>query len=209
MNQVIEKFSELSSTKRGLLWGGTLLIVTFVFWQYFYKAQFEEYGKLTEEVEKLNGLILEQRRIVRNLPKFREEIDELDAKLNVVLQELPDKSQIETLLNSISVLAIDSGLEVTQFATQREELREFVAARPVNIELEGTFHQLATFFDEVAHLSRVVNVDNIEIVIVQENEKEVIIRARCKATSFRYLEEGDRITPKSKSKDGRRRSRSA
>lgn len=196
MGALLEKFMDLSTPKKSGIWVGAILFLTFIFWQYFYKDLHQQKFDLTEKVANLNMQIIEQRRIAENLPKFKEEIAELDGRLEVVVQELPDKKQIDNLLQSVSVLAIDTGLEVTQFAPQREQRKEFVAAVPVLIELEGTFHQLATFFDEVGHLARIVNIDNIEIVIVEEGDQEVTIRAKCNATSFRYLDESERIEAK-------------
>lgn len=205
MGAIVEKFMDLSTPKKSGIWLGILLFLSFAFWQYCYKELHEKKLDLTEKVANLNMQIIEQRRIAENLPKFKEEIEELDGRLELVVQELPDKKQIDNLLQSVSVLAIDTGLEVTQFAPQREARKEFVAAVPVSIELEGTFHQLATFFDEVGHLARIVNINDIEIVIVEEGDQEVTIRAKCNATSFRYLDESERIEARPATGRGRSR----
>ena len=105
------------------------------------------------------------------------------------------------------MLAIDIGLEVIKFSPQREAIKDFYASVPVSIELEGTFHQLATFFDEVGRLSRIVNIDSITIDIITETKTEVIIRATCKATTFRYLTEEERAKSSSKSKKGGKKKR--
>ena len=105
---------------------------------------------------------------------------------------MPDSKEIPDLLTSISVLAVDTGLEVVKFSPKQEVIKDFYAAVPVFIELEGTFHQLATFFDEVAHLSRVVNISDIKIDIVTESKTEVVIRTTCQATTFRYLSDEER-----------------
>jgi len=63
------------------------------------------------------------------------------------------------------------------------------------LELEGTFHQFASFCDEVGHLPRIVNIKEISLDIVTESKQEVLIRARAVASSYRYLDESERIGP--------------
>ena len=63
----------------------------------------------------------------------------------------------------MSALAKDSGLDVKLFKTSLEQKRDFYAEVPVQISLGGTYHQLASFFDAVGHLTRIVNISNVSI----------------------------------------------
>jgi type IV pilus assembly protein PilO len=207
MNPVIENFLERPTSHKVAFWVLSLLIMLGITWQYVLSGPFEEREEVRTKIEDMEIKILEQQRIARDLPKFREEVEYFDKKLELALLELPDKKEISDLLTSISVLAIDTGLEVVKFSPNREALQDFYATVPVSIELEGTFHQLATFFDEVGRLSRIVNVDNITIDIITESKSEVVIRASCQATTFRYLtdEERERTQKASKGKSEKKK----
>ena len=207
MHPMIESFLERPAGHKLAFWVVSLALIGFLSWQYLIKGGFEERARLQEKIEDLNVQIQEQQRIARDLPKFREEIAELDKKLNVVLRELPDKREIEGLLKSVSVLAVDTGLEVIKFAPKGEVTRDFFAEIPVEIELRGTFHELATFFDEVGHLARIINIRDVAITIESETPQEVAIRATCTATTFRYLEEAERVAPQPATTTGGRRRR--
>jgi len=207
MYAVIENFLERPTSHKIGFWILSLAFISFLFWQYFFKGVWEELEQLQDRVEKLNVQIQEQQRIARDLPKFREETAVLDKKLTAVLRELPDQKEIEGLLKSVSILAVDAGLEVLKFTPQREINRGFYAEIPVEIELRGTFHQLGVFFDEVGHLARIVNIRNIIITIEMEGAREVLIRAKCTAATFRYLEESERMDLKGTPQKGRRRGR--
>lgn len=187
MNPIIENFLERPASHKVGFWILSLLILLGICWQYVLQEPVNKRETLATSIEDLENKIIEQQRIARELPRFKEEVTHFDKKLELALLELPDKKEISDLLTSISVLAVDTGLEIIKFQPKREAIKDFYAAVPVAIELEGTFHQLATFFDEVGRLSRIVNIDGITIDIITETKTEVVIRASCEATTFRYL----------------------
>jgi type IV pilus assembly protein PilO len=207
MHPLVNNILERPKSHQIFFWIVSLLIVCGLSWQYLVKSVWDEKDSLVMEIENLQVKILEQRRIARDLPKFKAEVENYDNKLELLIHELPDSKEIPDLLTSISVLAVDTGLEVVQFTPRPEVMQNFYASVPVDIELEGTFHQLATFFDEVGHMSRVVNIDNITIEILTESNSEVLIRAFCRAVTFRYLtdEERAKLVKPAAPQKGRRR----
>ena len=183
------------------------LIILGSFWQFVYTDLNIQSSELEQEVEKLETKILQERKISRNLEKYKVEAKELDELLANVLRELPDKKEIEGFLRSISVLAIDTGLEVLEFTPMMEEKTEYLAKLPVNIKLEGGFHQVLTFFDEVAHLPRIVNIDKVNINVIKDKGEEILLQFTFRATTFRYLEDSERIVLTDEDKDSERRRR--
>lgn len=192
MNELVQRFMDRPLWQRVCIWAGSLLFVILIFWQYFYSPRLEEHIKLTEKVENLDSRIVDERRRARNLKKLREKVRELDVKLKFALQELPDKKEIPDLLSSISTLAKDAGLDVTVFKPQGENTKEFYAEVPVNISVEGTYHQVATFFDEVGQLSRIVNINDVALREPRLMESRMVVKTDCVATTFRYLDEAER-----------------
>ena len=208
MNQILEQLAERPTSHKVGIWIATLLFMTFIFWQYLYKAKSEEAVKLLEKSENLEQEVINKRRVARNLKKFEREVEELNVKLKFALQELPDKQEIPDLLSSISSLARDAGLEVSLFKPSGERKRDFYAEVPVSVIVTGTFHQVATFFDEVGHLPRIVNINNISILKPEISDEKVTITSDCQAVTFRYLDEAERIAQEEQQqKQGRRRGR--
>lgn len=205
MNEFIDKVMERPLSHRIGFWVLSLALLTFIFWQYFYSSKSEELGKLREKVDTLQTQISQEQRLARNLPKVREEVKELDVKLKFALQELPDAREIPDLLSSISDLAMDSGLEVSLFKPKSENFKDFYAEVPVSVSVEGTFHQVVTFFDEVGHLPRIVNINSITVRDPKVTESEVKVVVDCLATTFRYLEEEERVKRQQSDKKKRRR----
>ena len=193
MSQILDSFMDKPLGLRIGVWVGSLCLFGFLFWQYFYSDLAKELGELEEKVAKLEVEVNTEQRKASNLKKLREAVKDLEVKLAGVLRELPDKREIPDLLNSISGLARNSGLAVLRFKPGVESFREFYAEVPIDIEVRGTYHQVATFFDEVAQLSRIVNISDI---VIQKPEVDpdqgVLAQTTCKATTFRYLDDAER-----------------
>lgn len=186
--KILDTFNDLDKKKQLAIVTGAYILIVGLFWFFVYQPKSIEVAAAEEKIEDLNYKILEKQKIVKNLAKFEGEVKVLNLKLDNVLKQLPDSKEVDAFLKSISVLASDTGLDVVRFSPSGEIPKEFFAELPVDIELQGTFHKLATFFYQVGRLPRIVNVDSIKIAILKETENDVIIKATCRATTYRYLE---------------------
>jgi type IV pilus assembly protein PilO len=203
MHPAIENFLERPTRQLVAFWVITIVVIFALGFQYSLSPLMTQQSELDEKIQRLQGQVFEQRRKASNLPKFRKQLEQLESKLKVALDELPDKRQIPELLQTVSSTARDVGLKVTQFQPMPELLRDFYAEVPVALTVEGSFHQIATFFDEVGAMDRIVNVGEIDIwndffkVNKQvlgnvDNVENFPVRAKCIATTFRYLDDDER-----------------
>ncbi len=204
MNDFLDKISDYPTMHKAGFCVLSLVFFSYVFWAFLYKEKDKQLVKLQESVQLLEGKILQERRLAQNIQKVREEVKELDIKLKFALQELPDKKELPDLLSSISDLATDAGLEINLFRPRPENLKEFYAEVPVSISVTGGYHQVATFFDEVGQLPRIVNINQIVLREPRLKETSVTLKTDCVATTFRYLEESERIKKKSNQRSRRR-----
>ncbi len=205
MHPFLERAMDRPMSHKVGFWIFSLVFISFIFWQYFYSEQLVKEEELQQKLDKLNTEVAHERRLARDLGKFREEVRQLDIKLKVVLRELPDKREIPDLLDSFSTLAKEAGLEVVAVKPLPEIIREFYAEVPVSVSVEGTFHQVATFFDEIGKLSRVVNINQITLKEPQVLEDRVVVKSDCMATTFRYLEESERVAAPQEAEARKRR----
>jgi type IV pilus assembly protein PilO len=210
MNDLLDRVMGLPKWQRIAIWVGSLLFVFLLFYQFFYSDTAQKISELNEKVERLRSDIVAETRLARELPKVKRIVKELDAELKKLLLELPDKREIPSLLSSVSSLAKDAGLDVSLFKPRAEVMRDFYAEVPVSISVAGTYHEVATFFDEVGRLSRIVNITDIVIMDpeLDKSDKRVKTQTSCVATTFRYLDEEERArqeAAKKVVKKGRRR----
>jgi Tfp pilus assembly protein PilO len=57
----------------------------------------------------------------------------------------------------------------------------------IELELEGTYHNLAAFFDRLGRFTRIVNITGLEVRRKEDPEPNATIVARCIATTFVLL----------------------
>ena len=172
---------------------GAVVVLIGLYWFLLYKGHSEKLDAqrtiLTKKQQELN----EQKVILANLPKFREETEVMKAKRQVALKQLPNKKDIDKLLKDISYHAIESGLEILLFKPAKEVKKNFYAEIPVELKLSGTYHDFGLFFEKIANLSRIVNVADLEMEKIKEKGKEVRVRnlleASCKAKTYKFIEQ--------------------
>ncbi len=108
-----------------------------------------------------------------------------DAEFKIAKMALPEKSEIPSLLTGISASGHQAGLEFLLFQPKAEEKKGFYAEIPVSIKVKGNYHFIATFFDKVARLFRIVNITDIRM---RAEPGTNTLNASCTAVTYRFIE---------------------
>ncbi len=87
---------------------------------------------------------------------------ELEARLDNLRAVLPEEKDVGDLLRRIQTLATQSNLQIKGFKPAPIVTRQMHAEWPINLELDGTYHNLGVFFDRVSKFSRIINVGRRE-----------------------------------------------
>jgi type IV pilus assembly protein PilO len=69
-----------------------------------------------------------------------------------------------------------------------QEPQEFYARVPLELTMLGGYHNVATFFDKVSKLDRIINILNFSMGDVKQIGGETVVKTSCLATTFRFLE---------------------
>ncbi len=183
-----EKIAALSRVQRILICVGVFFILGGGFFYLIYMPKSTKINELKQEYENLQIKLTKARAAARNLKKFEKQYKEAQVKFKIALQLLPDKKEIPSLLAGISKSGKDSGLEFILFQPGAEVSRDFYAEIPVNIQINGGYHNLAMFFDRVGRLSRIVNILNIKMQTSRGKGAQGGLSASCVAMTYRFLE---------------------
>jgi Tfp pilus assembly protein PilO len=144
------------------------------------------------QLEGLNQEIQKGRAAERKLAQFREEVRRLEIELAKLLQVLPSKRNTEDLIKRIETLTRQGDFTLKTFRPGEFEAKEFYAEWPIEVALDGTYHNLALFFDRMSRFSRIINVEDLKIGNL-ENVPQKSITATFTAKTFIYT--GDEQTP--------------
>ena len=111
------------------------------------------------------------------------------ARFGALLRQLPNKTEIETLLTDISQTGISSGLDIEYFKPVGLTPREFYAEYPIKLKVTGRYHQFAEFVSGVAALPRIVTLQDIEIGPAEKEKGGVKLMMEVTAVTYQYLDE--------------------
>jgi type IV pilus assembly protein PilO len=146
-------------------------------------------AKVDAEQRKLDGDLMEKTAIANNLNQFRREKELLEARLQEALAELPNQKNVDELLQLFQDRAQKAGIEVTTVEPKPAESEGFYARLPIPMTVSGSYHEIATFFDALARLRRIVNVSNITMEQPKVDKGRVVVSARFLATAFMFVEQ--------------------
>jgi type IV pilus assembly protein PilO len=159
-----------------------------VFWYFFYSPMQVERDAKTTQKRNLQGEVDNAKTTAARLPEFRREVERKEATLQALSRILPSQKEVDDLLRKVQQLAAESSLDVLRFKPEATKPQNFYAEWPISLELDGSYHNLAYFFDRLSRLSRIVNVSNLEVDAKQEPSIASTIRATCTATTFVFIE---------------------
>jgi type IV pilus assembly protein PilO len=130
------------------------------------------------------------------LELYKEQLAEMRASFGALLRQLPETTEVESLLVDVSQTGLASGLEVKKFRPSAELKKGFYAELPIAIEVVGSYHQLATFISGLAALPRIVTISDLKLEPQKKKSSDkpgsankLIMSATAK--TYRYLQEDE------------------
>jgi type IV pilus assembly protein PilO len=131
---------------------------------FYYFVEIKEQAAIEVQARDLSDIrsrITRAQTMARQLPEFRKQIDTLEARLDALKPILPDERDVGDLLRRVQTLASQSNLKVRGFRPQPITTRELHAEWPINLQLEGNYHNLGLFLDRVSKFPRIINISNM------------------------------------------------
>jgi type IV pilus assembly protein PilO len=186
----LDALIKLPLSKKILVVGGINALFIVVLYQFLLGPKLTELSELRNNLESLNALMEENRRIAADIPRFESEKAALEEQFKKALEQLPNEKEIPDLIDSISDAAKKSGLKILLFQPRGEILKGFYADVPVDMEVEGSFEAIYLFCEKISKLSRIVNIEGITLSsAVKEPALSPAVRAKFTALTFRFVSE--------------------
>jgi type IV pilus assembly protein PilO len=122
------------------------------------------------------------------LPEFQREVQALEARLETLKRILPPEKEMPDLMRRLQYLAAQSSLQIRKFNPAPPVQKEFYQEIPVNLDLEGTYHNLGAFLDRISRMSRLVNMGDLKVKAQQKATINNTIAVSAVATTYVYQE---------------------
>ena len=181
-----DKISKLRMMHRILIFAGTVILIVGLYIWLVYIPKTGEIKTIKSELDRLESNIRIARVRAKNLKRLEADLTKAQSDLKIAIKLLPTTSEIPSLLKSITKLGNDSNLEFLLFSPEKQVSKEFYVEIPVSIEVLGSYHDVAIFFDKVGKLDRIVNVVNVNMIPIKE--LSTTLKTSCKATTYRFKE---------------------
>ena len=165
----------------GLILGGG-------YW-FFVSDLYDRVDNVQAEEERLKERYEDMSHRVANLDIYRSQMAEMEETFGALVRQLPSDTEVPGLLEDITNTALGSGLALNEFALQSEVERDFYVELPINIEVVGTWHELATFVSNVAGLPRIVTLHDFTIAPESRDNPDKL-NMQLVAKTYRYRSGG-------------------
>ncbi len=152
-----------------------------------------ELEKIAAEEQLQRRIFSEKQAKAANLEAYKQQLKEMRTSFGTLLRQLPNETEIETLLTDISQTGISSGLEIDFFKPEGLRPREFYSEYPIKLKVTGRFHEFAEFISGVAALPRIVTVQDIAITL-PDKDSGVKLTMTLTAITYQYLDESKEET---------------
>ncbi len=149
------------------------------------KAELEKFAATEQQ---LRQVFSEKQAKAANLEAYKQQLEEMRTSFGALLRQLPNETEIETLLTDISQTGISSGLEIDFFKPEGLRPKEFYSEYPIKLKVTGRFHEFAEFISGVAALPRIVTVKDISIEPA-DPKGGVKLSMELTAITYQYLDE--------------------
>ena len=137
-----------------------------------------------------------KQRKAANLDAYRQQLAEMQESFGAMLRQLPNKTEVASLLVDVSQTGLANGLEFQLFQPEDERTKDFYAELPIRIRVTGTYHDFGRFISGLAALPRIVTVHDVQITAGEAakpgtrsiaEDSKLTLQATVK--TYRYLDE--------------------
>lgn len=167
---------------------GLFVIVLIAGWWFVWADQLDALNARQQDELKLKEEFVTKKGQAANLELYTQQLNEIDRSFGALLKQLPNKSEVESLLIEINQSGMGRGLQFDLFKPGQENVKDFYAELPINVRLTGTYHDFGAFAGDIGRLSRIVTLNNISISGNPQSKDGTLVMDAVTKT-FRYLDD--------------------
>ena len=179
-----EKIEKIKMPIRLAILFGTVILFLAVFTYFVYLPKTKEIKETTEEIATLERQLARAKIKTKDYKSLQEKKKAIDQQLKEALRLLPNSKEIPNLLRKVTELGNESNLAFQFFDPKNEVVKDFYVEIPVAIEVRGSYHNVAIFFDKVGHMDRIMNIHNVSMT--PEKAQSTTLITKCDAVTYRF-----------------------
>jgi type IV pilus assembly protein PilO len=163
---------------------GVLFAVLIGAWFFYWSDQVDSQERGAAEEEKLKTAYRVKIAQAINLEALRKQKAQVGQYVATLEKQLPSKAEMDALLSDINQAGVGRGLQFEAFVPGQAVVRDYYAELPIDIRVAGSYHDIGAFTSDIANLSRIVTLNNLNL----QTAKDGALTLDAVAKTFRYLD---------------------
>lgn len=169
------------------------LVIAAMGW-FLVKPELDTLERVESKEQDLITQLESRQRRAANLQDYKDQLAEMEESFGTMLRQLPDETDMESLIIDLSQTSIAAGLEVEFFRPKDEIRQDFYAEYPIELRVSGRYHEFGNFVSGLAALPRIVTLHDIKIEpsdgsATGADSPELTMSLEAK--TYRYLDEDE------------------
>ena len=164
--------------------GVTVLVVGLGYYFYWSDQFAAQESGAREEVKLREEYQIKMAQAI-NLEALKAQKAQVDQYVVRLEKQLPSKSEMYSLLSDINQSGVGRGLQFELFKPGQEVVRDYYAELPIDIKVNGRYHDMGAFAADMANLPRIVTLNNLTLQVAKDGS----LGMQAVAKTFRYLDQ--------------------
>ena len=183
---------------------GLLALIAIAYYFVFYSDVSSRIDSARVRQTRIRQDIAAAEKATRAYNDDRADLEDRRQRQRELSKSLPKTTEYPAFLSSLQAVANVSGVKLKAWTPLREHLERYYARVPMEIEVEGRYHQIAKFFYGIAQLDRIINIEDITITEApgaKKNAKnEQVLEVTALATAFHSIDQSKRAGQRQKTR---------
>ena len=124
-----------------------------------------------------------------NLAELRKQKLQVEEYVTQLEKQLPGKAEMDALLSDINQAGLGRGLQFELFKPGQVAVKDYYAELPISIKVSGRYHDIGSFAADIANLSRIVTLHNLNLTSAKDPSG--LLSMEATARTYRYLDTGE------------------
>jgi type IV pilus assembly protein PilO len=159
----MENFSEMPGLKQWVVLFAVAALVTVGLYYTVFKTKRDANAQAEKN---LNVKLRENAELESYRPKLKDmerQVANLKQQMEIESRIVPNEKEVDNFMRMLDAEALKTGVEIRRYTAKPVTTREYYAEVPFEMELDGSYYSVLSFFDHVSKLERIVNISNLLI----------------------------------------------
>ena len=155
-----------------------------------------EIAALESEYEKLSADLMKAKQTASRLPQVQAEYELLSENWEETKSLLPTEKEMAELLTQVTVAGQRTGVEFLLFQPRPPAPREIYLENPIEVSVQGGYHDIGNFLGRVSNLPRIISVKSIDLKNVSNpsgSELPDVVEAHLQLAAYTLMSEEQRM----------------